>query len=603
MALYKPLPQHLIRVIVPLPIPENSSWLHFLGCSWRLEPRRIYARSICFSLSVCSRSNALLHFRASLSLPGRSDSYPVQNLHVLCTSTPRLLQRTFTVLPTNCRIRINFPPLPKPTNPHFFILQIHITVLFAGVSAKSTCFIRRRSQELSAQDSTHDNSSSEMAIVWLNNSRTDSTQSVSLPSHSYHRCSTISRGFLLFPVTLIVHDDFPNVKTKCTLSADLYTLVRKSTVFRAMFNVNMKERSSTLVNLDRWSKQCVRDAIAFMFDTQITVPTTLGLDRIIDLYRFAHFFDISTLFAAIQQTIAKTIDLDTCCFYLRLSEYYSDSDLRKTTKDFIGSNFADMGLNSTELGKLSLSLMIELLQLNSITASELQVAIICLRWLNRQSNIDDNICIFDHVRWPLLTPHMWDVIVASNFVELYPDILALCSITNGTEAKERIGRHENSAHYANGRRASASAMVATITAPPPVAKQQNELSQGGKSSTAKNLKAQRFMYDGLQWGFFALMEPKEVMKCCRRYLRTCFWLEESRDDSRKELPVRVLARYQVHDEHGAQVDTRIIDVEVEQPGWAHGWSLRFCVDDFDLEETRKIDVVHVKIEILCCTQL
>ncbi|XP_078512101.1 kelch repeat and BTB domain-containing protein 3 [Lissotriton helveticus] len=109
-----------------------------------------------------------------------------------------------------------------------------------------------------------------------------------------------------------------------------------SDFFRAMFEVNMKERDDGRVTLTNLSPQAVK----VFLDYAYTGKTQITEDNVDMLFQLSSFLQVSLLSKACSDFLIKSIDLSNCLQLLAISESYGSSRLFNHALDFALQHFS-----------------------------------------------------------------------------------------------------------------------------------------------------------------------------------------------------------------------------------------------------------------------
>uniref|UniRef100_A0AAY4CQQ7 BTB domain-containing protein n=1 Tax=Denticeps clupeoides TaxID=299321 RepID=A0AAY4CQQ7_9TELE len=142
---------------------------------------------------------------------------------------------------------------------------------------------------------------------------------------------SVLRGFrergLLFDFSIQVRDEtFPC--HRCVLAAC-------SDFFRAMFDVNMRERDDGTVTMSNLSPCAVKAFLDFAYTGQIEI-TEGNVDM---LFQLSSFLQVSILSKACSDFLIKTLDLSNCLQLLAVAEGYGSARLLRRAAEFITQNF------------------------------------------------------------------------------------------------------------------------------------------------------------------------------------------------------------------------------------------------------------------------
>ncbi|XP_047449366.1 kelch repeat and BTB domain-containing protein 3 isoform X2 [Mugil cephalus] len=135
---------------------------------------------------------------------------------------------------------------------------------------------------------------------------------------------------LLFDFTIKVQEhSFPC--HRCVLAAC-------SDFFRAMFEVDMRERDDGSVTLRNQCPEVVGSFLDFAYSGEILI-TDGNVDM---LFQLASFLQVSVLSKACSDFLIGTMDLCNCLSLLSLAEGYGSVSLLKSANEFVIQNFSDL---------------------------------------------------------------------------------------------------------------------------------------------------------------------------------------------------------------------------------------------------------------------
>ncbi|RVE64672.1 hypothetical protein OJAV_G00128020 [Oryzias javanicus] len=152
-------------------------------------------------------------------------------------------------------------------------------------------------------------------------------------SHGLHLLDVL-RSFreqgLLFDFTIKVQDhSFPC--HCCVLAAC-------SDFFRAMFEVDMRERGDGSVTLGNQCQAAVSSFLDFAYSGEALI-TEGNVDM---LFQIASFLQVPVLSRACSDFLIGTLDLCNCLSLLSLAEVYGSTSLLHSAKEFVIQNFSDL---------------------------------------------------------------------------------------------------------------------------------------------------------------------------------------------------------------------------------------------------------------------
>ncbi|XP_019380876.1 PREDICTED: kelch repeat and BTB domain-containing protein 3 isoform X1 [Gavialis gangeticus] len=138
-----------------------------------------------------------------------------------------------------------------------------------------------------------------------------------------------------------------------------------SDFFRAMFEVNMKERDDGSVTISNLSPKAVK---AFL-DYAYTGKTEITNDNVEMLFQLSSFLQISLLSKACSDFLVKTIDLVNCLQLLSLSESYGSVHLFDHTLEFALHHFSFL-LRSADFLEMNFEILQKCLEADELNVPE-----------------------------------------------------------------------------------------------------------------------------------------------------------------------------------------------------------------------------------------
>ncbi|XP_025054046.1 kelch repeat and BTB domain-containing protein 3 isoform X2 [Alligator sinensis] len=138
-----------------------------------------------------------------------------------------------------------------------------------------------------------------------------------------------------------------------------------SDFFRAMFEVNMKERDDGSVTISNLSPKAVK---AFL-DYAYTGKTEITNDNVEMLFQLSSFLQISLLSKACSDFLVKTIDLVNCLQLLSLSESYGSVHLFDHTLEFALHHFSLL-LRSADFLEMNFEILQKCLEADELNVPE-----------------------------------------------------------------------------------------------------------------------------------------------------------------------------------------------------------------------------------------
>ncbi|XP_035183373.1 kelch repeat and BTB domain-containing protein 3 [Oxyura jamaicensis] len=138
-----------------------------------------------------------------------------------------------------------------------------------------------------------------------------------------------------------------------------------SDFFRAMFEVNMKERDDGNVTISNLSPKAVR---AFL-DYAYTGKTEITNDNVEMLFQLSSFLQVSLLSKACSDFLIKSIDLVNCLQLLSLSESYGSDRLFDHALDFVQHHFSLL-LRSSDFLEINFEILQKCLEADELDVPE-----------------------------------------------------------------------------------------------------------------------------------------------------------------------------------------------------------------------------------------
>ncbi|XP_067102951.1 kelch repeat and BTB domain-containing protein 3 [Osmerus mordax] len=174
---------------------------------------------------------------------------------------------------------------------------------------------------------------------------------------------------LLFDFTIRVQDQsFPC--HRCVLAAS-------SDFFRAMFEVNMRERDDGSVTLGNQSPEAVSSFLDFAYSGETTI-TNGNVDM---LFQLASFLQVSTLSRACGDFLIETLDLSNCLTLRDLAEGYGSASLLQRANEFVVENFLDLSLTPDFL-EMQVDVLGRCLQADALSVPSEEAAVMSLlKWI------------------------------------------------------------------------------------------------------------------------------------------------------------------------------------------------------------------------------
>ncbi|RXN02426.1 kelch repeat and BTB domain-containing 3 [Labeo rohita] len=157
-------------------------------------------------------------------------------------------------------------------------------------------------------------------------------RSVFLVSESHgQQVVSVLQGFrergVLFDFSIRVQDE--------TLPCHRCVLAASSDFFRAMFELDMRERDDGTVTLSNLSPQAVHTFLDFAYSGEIEIRE----DNVDMLFQLASFLQVGFLSRACSDFLVQTLDVSNCLPLLALAEGYGSSRLLRRATEFVTQNF------------------------------------------------------------------------------------------------------------------------------------------------------------------------------------------------------------------------------------------------------------------------
>lgn len=660
-----------IRAIVPLPEPTHSNSYSALGWSWRLSPHRIRPRTIAFKLT-CNRqySTSTISFKVSLRIP-HSALRPVRNIET--SANPSFHPQQLLHLPSHASFQtVKFPPLSVPACQHLAVLHLSVTVCVPRPSSSLPRYAMYHSDNgKSGCTPPPDSLLSSTSIIWINASEecTSHCKFSGIPAER-HCPSEILNSLAdrpFEPSDYQQSKDTPacnlsiqscSISTSLTAVNDLKgcemvriiagvgasqeefavpksVLTTSSPVFNAMLSLNMQERIHGLIFLENWSPQCLKSAIRLLQVHEL--PHMSDSTLLVDLYKFAHHFDIQRLLQMVRCATVSNLSIYNAVQLTQLGTFFFDPELKGDALYFIAKNFSQLTSNQISLNTLHdlpESTFIELLDMDSIYATEMQVFFACLRWLHAQDNSVEPDKVLRNIRWSLMTPEMLNVALNSGFLLLYPSARGLFPQHGDVHKLTPLGRNKNF----NGMRRRVhgrptATVMLTVVSPPPQAlrrslaecNSQNLRRYSGHFDKDRRWKntplihgEQHFEFRDLAWTFRAELSHHGDREGNRWRLAVRLWIEEDVNGEVWTIsqgrgkpvgfPIQLQATCMVFDTWGGRLHSCDFSVCFQCSGWANGWCIQDVFDERDGIEALFSDirgcfgvgVLQVAIEMRKC---
>ncbi|KAJ8410810.1 hypothetical protein AAFF_G00187670 [Aldrovandia affinis] len=183
---------------------------------------------------------------------------------------------------------------------------------------------------------------------------------------------SVLRGFrernLLFDFSILVQGE--------TIPCHRCVLAACSDFFRAMFEVNMRERDDGSVTMSHLPPKAIRAFLDFAYsgETQITE------DNVDMFFQLSSFLQVSILLKACSDFLIETLDLSNCLQLLAIAEGYGSTRLRQRAMEFITQNFH--GLTKTpDFLEMTLNVLEKCLGADELNVPDEEAALrALLRW-------------------------------------------------------------------------------------------------------------------------------------------------------------------------------------------------------------------------------
>ncbi|XP_073719271.1 kelch repeat and BTB domain-containing protein 3-like isoform X1 [Misgurnus anguillicaudatus] len=132
---------------------------------------------------------------------------------------------------------------------------------------------------------------------------------------------------MLFDFNIRVQDE--------TLSCHRCVLAACSDFFRAMFQLDMRERDDGTVTLSNLSACAVHTFLDFAYSGEIEIRE----DNVDMMFQLASFLQVGFLSRACSDFLVQSLDLSNCLHLLAVAEGYGSSRLLRRTTEFVTQNF------------------------------------------------------------------------------------------------------------------------------------------------------------------------------------------------------------------------------------------------------------------------
>ncbi|KAG7470937.1 hypothetical protein MATL_G00119110 [Megalops atlanticus] len=132
---------------------------------------------------------------------------------------------------------------------------------------------------------------------------------------------------LLFDFSILVRDE--------TIPCHRCVLAACSDFFRAMFEVNMRERDDGSVTMSHLSPKAIRAFLDFAYSGK----TEITDDNVDMFFQLSSFLQVSILSKACSDFLIETLDLCNCLQLLAIAEGYGSTRLHQRAMEFVTQNF------------------------------------------------------------------------------------------------------------------------------------------------------------------------------------------------------------------------------------------------------------------------
>ncbi|KAK1786158.1 hypothetical protein P4O66_017872 [Electrophorus voltai] len=214
---------------------------------------------------------------------------------------------------------------------------------------------------------------------------------------------SVLRGFrdrgVLFDFSIRVEND--------TLPCHRCILVTFNRIFlrfryRAMFEVDMRERDDGTVTLSNLSPRAVRAFLDFAYLGEIEIVE----ENVDMLFQLASFLQVGVLLRACSDFLIQTLDVSNCLHLLAVAEGYGSSRLLSHATDFVMANF-HMLCSSPDFLEMAAGVLEHCLSSDSLSVpDEESVLLALLRWAQHDPETRQHMLpgLLPHVRLHHLLP-------------------------------------------------------------------------------------------------------------------------------------------------------------------------------------------------------
>ncbi|BFI13310.1 hypothetical protein MPTK1_4g16245 [Marchantia polymorpha subsp. ruderalis] len=121
--------------------------------------------------------------------------------------------------------------------------------------------------------------------------------------------------------------------------AHRFIMAGKSSVFRKMFDIDMKEKESGTVQVDDAVAPVLRSVVNYCYTADILFTEEAPAEEVLKL---AHKYDINELKAVCESELSRGINNENLCNRLRLAHIYDAKKLDAVAARFFKENFDDV---------------------------------------------------------------------------------------------------------------------------------------------------------------------------------------------------------------------------------------------------------------------
>lgn len=350
------------------------------------------------------------------------------------------------------------------------------------------------------------------------------------------------------------------------IHAHAAVLALSSPVFRAMLLTDMAERRTRIVRLVEFSIDTIEVALRFVYGERTSVPPPL----VMEVYRFAHQYDIEALLMATRETLKALVEeASDAVALLQFACLYEDRVLRETARGIVAREFGSL-LAVPEVKSIPTEVFYELLESDDVRGMEMDVLLVGLKWMAERGE-DYLEGVLRRVRWGLMDDGMLE-----EGKRIVSDIAPrLANQIKDVQSTNRVFG-----------RPACTMLVPVVRAPPKLKGARLTYGESAENS---------FEWKGLTWRM--RVSVVWCSGCTVPQVGVSFWLEEEEDGGVRlggqgVLPLRVVARCAVWGD-GVCLGGRKFAVVLTKGGWACGWGVRDVVE----RERWECDAVKVSLEI------